>query len=293
MSNEHNSEVDRVSGVSTTGHSWDGIKELNTPLPRWWLWSLYLTIIWSIAYMTVYPAWPLMTSYTRGLLGYSSRASVAQELAELEVRRGVQAKALESASLAEIRTNPELSRIAFARGKAAFGDNCSGCHGLGAAGSVGYPNLNNDDWIWGGKLEDIQKTILHGIRWSKDDNTRLGVMSAFGRDGILKRDEVRAVSNHVRVLSNLPTEQGAELAKGKEIYAQNCAACHGDTGKGNQEFGAPNLSDTISLYGSDLDAIIESVQNGRAGVMPSWIGRLDPVTIKSLTVYVHGLGGGQ
>jgi cytochrome c oxidase cbb3-type subunit III len=293
VSNDHNSELDRVTGISTTGHSWDGIKELNTPLPRWWLWTFYLTIIWAIGYWIVYPAWPLMTSHTTGLFGYSTRASVAQELAALEVRRGAQAKALETASLADIRTNPELSRIALARGKAAFGDNCAGCHGLGGAGSKGYPNLNDDDWIWGGKLDDIQKTLLHGIRWTGDDNTRLSVMSAFGRDGVLKRDEVRAVSNHVRVLAGLPTEQGAELAKGKDIYAQNCAACHGDAGKGNQELGAPNLADSIWLYGSDLDAIIESVQNGRAGVMPSWSGRLDPITIKSLTVYVHGLGGGQ
>jgi cytochrome c oxidase cbb3-type subunit 3 len=293
MSNEHISEVDRISGVSTTGHAWDGIKELNTPLPRWWLWTFYLTIIWSIAYWVVYPAWPTLTGYTQGLFGYSSRASVGVELAALAERRGAQAKTLETASLEEIRTNPELSRIALARGKAAFGDNCAGCHGLGAAGGKGYPNLNDDDWIWGGKLEDIQKTILNGIRWTADDNTRQSVMSAFGRDGILKREEVRAVANYVRTLSGLPAEKDAELAKGKEIFTQNCAACHGDAGKGNQEVGAPNLTDPIWLYGSDLESIVETVHNGRGGVMPAWTGRLDPVTIKALTVYVHGLGGGQ
>jgi cytochrome c oxidase cbb3-type subunit 3 len=293
MNTEHHSDVDRLTGTSTTGHAWDGIKELNTPLPRWWLWTFYLTIIWSIAYWVVYPAWPLVTTHTKGIIGYSSRANVAQDLADLAARRGAQAKALETASLEEIRTSPEMSRIAMARGKAAFGDNCAGCHGLGGAGAKGYPNLNDDDWVWGGKLEDIQKTLLHGIRWSTDESTRLSVMSAFGRDGILKKDEVRAVANHVRAISGLPTEQGAELAKGKELFAANCAACHGDAGKGNPELGAPNLTDPISLYGSDIDSLVETIHNGRAGVMPAWAGRLDPVTIKSLTVYVHGLGGGQ
>jgi cytochrome c oxidase cbb3-type subunit 3 len=293
MNTEHHSDVDRLTGTSTTGHAWDGIKELNTPLPRWWLWTFYLTIIWSVAYWVVYPAWPLLTTHTKGIIGYSSRANVAQDLADLAARRGAQAKALETASLEEIRTNPELSRIATARGKAAFGDNCAGCHGLGGAGTKGYPNLNDDDWVWGGKLDDIQKTLQHGIRWSTDDATRLSVMSAFGRDGILKKEEVRAVANYVRSLSGLPTEQGAELAKGKEIFAGNCAACHGDAGKGNQELGAPNLTDPITLYGSDIESIVETIHNGRGGVMPAWTGRLDPVTIKALTVYVHGLGGGQ
>jgi cytochrome c oxidase cbb3-type subunit 3 len=293
MNTEHHSDVDRLTGTSTTGHAWDGIKELNTPLPRWWLWTFYLTIIWSVAYWVVYPAWPLLTTHTKGIIGYSSRANVAQDLADLAARRGAQAKALETASLEEIRTNPELSRIATARGKAAFGDNCAGCHGLGGAGTKGYPNLNDDDWIWGGKLEDIQKTLLNGIRWSTDEATRLSVMSAFGRDGILKKEEVRAVANYVRSLSGLPTEQGAELAKGKELFAGNCAACHGDAGKGNPELGAPNLTDPISLYGSDIDSLVETIHNGRGGVMPAWTGRLDPVTIKSLTIYVHGLGGGQ
>jgi cytochrome c oxidase cbb3-type subunit 3 len=293
MNTEHHSDVDRLTGTSTTGHAWDGIKELNTPLPRWWLWTFYLTIIWSVAYWVVYPAWPLLTTHTKGIIGYSSRANVAQDLADLAARRGAQAKALETASLEEIRTSPELSRIATARGKAAFGDNCAGCHGLGGAGTKGYPNLNDDDWIWGGKLDDIQKTILNGIRWSTDDATRLSVMSAFGRDGILKKEEVRAVANHVRELAGLPTEQGAELAKGKELFAGNCAACHGDAGKGNPELGAPNLTDPIWLYGSDIDSLVETIHNGRGGVMPAWTGRLDPVTIKSLTVYVHGLGGGQ
>ncbi len=293
MSTEHHSDLDRLTGVSTTGHAWDGIKELNTPLPRWWLWLFYITIIWSIGYWVVYPAWPLVSGYTRGVFDYSSRASVAQELAALDQRRGAQAKQLETASLEEIRTNPELSRIALARGKAAFGDNCAGCHGLGGGGAKGFPNLVDDDWIWGGKLEDVQKTILHGIRWTANDETRLGVMAAFGRDGILKKDEVRAVANYTRTLSGLAPEQGAEIAKGKELFAANCAACHGDAGKGNQEVGAPNLTDPIWLYGSDIETVVETIQNGRGGVMPAWTGRLDPVTVKALTVYVHGLGGGQ
>jgi cytochrome c oxidase cbb3-type subunit III len=293
MNTEHSHEIDAATGTSTTGHSWDGIKELNTPLPRWWLWTFYLTIIWSFGFWVVYPSWPLVNDHLRGVIGYSSRADVAVDLAALASRRAAQAKGLETATLAEIRTNPELSRIALAQGKAAFGDNCSGCHGIGGAGSKGYPNLNDDDWIWGGKLEDIQLTLQNGIRWSANDNTRIGVMSAFGRDGVLKRDEVRAVANHVRVIAGLAPEDGAELAKGREIFVANCAACHGDAGKGNKELGAPNLTDAISLYGARIEDIVESVQNGRNGVMPAWTGRLDPITIKALSVYVHNLGGGQ
>ena len=286
--------VDAFTGTATTGHEWDGIRELNTPMPRWWLWTFYLCIIWAVGYWVLYPAWPLVSSHTKGVLGYSSRADVAVELADLNKRRAVQAAGLEKASLAEIRTSPDLLRFALAQGKAAFGDNCSGCHGLGGGGAKGgYPNLNDDDWLWGGTLDQIHTTLLHGIRWTASDQTRVSPMAAYGRDGILKRDEIRAVANHVRSLASLSTEANAELAKGKAIYGQQCVACHGEQGKGNRELGAPNLTDAIWLYGSELENIIETLQNGRAGVMPAWSGRLDPVTIKAVTVYVHSLGGGQ
>ncbi len=286
------SEFDSVSGKSTTGHEWDGIKELNTPLPRWWVITFYLTIIWAIGYWIVYPAWPLLTTNTKGLLGYSSRADVAVELANLEKIRGDKMAALGAASLADIEKDPALLAMARAKGKTVFGDNCAPCHGSGATGSKGFPNLNDDDWLWGGTLDQIAQTIRYGAR-SGNANDHEGNMPSFGKDGVLKPDEVITVANYVRSLSGLPTRQGYDAAAGAKIFADNCVACHGEGGKGNQEVGAPNLTDKIWLYGSDEATIIETVTNGRGGVMPAWEGRLDPATIKVMAVYVHSLGGGK
>jgi len=285
-------EIDRVTGRSTTGHEWDGIKELNTPLPRWWVITFYLTIIWSIGYWIVYPAWPLVTSNTQGLLGYSSRADVAEELVSLNKVRGEKMALLSTASLAEIEKDPKLLELARAKGKVVFGDNCAPCHGTGATGSKGYPNLNDDDWLWGGTLAQIEQTIRHGVR-SDDPNAHPGVMQAFGDDEVLKPDEIVTVANYVRSLSGLSTRPGYDAAKGKQIFADNCVACHGDDGKGNQELGAPNLTDKIWLYGSDEATVIETITHGRHGVMPAWEGRLDAATIKAMAVYVHSLGGGK
>ena len=290
MSEHH--EVDSVSGRSTTGHEWDGIKELNTPLPRWWILTFYATILWAIGYWVVYPAWPLVSGYTTGLLHYSTRASVAVDLANLETLRGDKMKVLGTTSLADIEKDPSLLSLARARGKTVFADNCAPCHGSGGAGAKGYPNLNDDDWLWGGSLDQIMQTIQFGAR-SGDAKAHEGQMLAFGRDGILKKDEIVTVANYVRSLSGLSTAPGFDAAAGKKIFAENCVSCHGEEGKGNQEFGAPNLTDKIWLYGSDEATLVETVTNGRAGVMPAWNGRLDPVTIKALTVFVHSLGGGK
>lgn len=286
-------EVDALTGTATTGHEWDGIRELNTPLPRWWLNIFYATIIWSIGYWIAYPAWPLITSTTKGVLGYATRLAVEDDLAVFKAQRVAQSADLAGASLEQIKADPALLRIAMAQGKAAFGDNCVACHGLGGAGSKGFPNLNDDDWLWGGRLADIQTTLLHGVRVATDQETRTSLMPAFGRDGVLKRDEINAVANHVRILAGQPAEPRADLAAGSRIFDQNCAACHGPQGKGNQDLGAPNLTDAITLYGSDLAALIETITNSRNGVMPAWGERLDATTIKALTVYVHSLGGGQ
>ena len=286
------SDIDSVSGTATTGHQWDGIKELNTPLPRWWLITFYLCIVWAVGYWVVYPAWPLLHSNTTGILGYSSRADVAVELENLNKIRGEKMVALGAASLADIEKDPALLALARARGKTVFGDNCAPCHGSGAAGAKGFPNLNDDDWLWGGTLDQIMQTIQYGAR-SGHSKTHESQMLAFGRDGVLKPDQIMQVANYVRALSGLPTRPGYDAAAGTKIFADNCVACHGDNGKGNQEFGAPNLTDQIWLYGSDEATIIETITNGRAGVMPAWEGRLDPVTIKAMAVFVHSLGGGK
>jgi cytochrome c oxidase cbb3-type subunit III len=288
---EH-TKVDAVTGTATTGHEWDGIRELNTPLPRWWVWVFYATIVWSVGYWVVYPAWPLVQSYTTGLFGYTNRAQVETDLADLKKVRGDKAATLAAVPLADIARDPALLAFARAQGKAAFGDNCAACHGSGAAGSKGYPNLNDDDWLWGGTLEQIHETIQYGAR-SGHKKMREAQMPAFGRDGMLKRDEIVTLANTVRSLAGLPTRAGTDLATGKRLFADNCAVCHGDAAKGNQELGAPNLTDAIWLYGSDEATIIDTITNSRASVMPAWVDRLDPVTVKSLAIYVHTLGGGK
>ena len=289
---DHHSDIDTVSGTATTGHQWDGIKELNTPLPRWWLITFYLTIVWAIGYWVVYPAWPLLTTNTKGLFGYSTRGDVAVELANLDKIRGEKMVALGAASLADIEKDPALLALARARGKTVFGDNCAPCHGSGATGSKGFPNLNDDDWLWGGTLDQIMQTIQYGAR-SGNSKAHEGQMLAFGKEGVLKQDQVVTVANYVRSLSGLSTRPGYDAAAGAKIFADNCVACHGEKGQGNPELGAPNLTDKIWLYGSDEAILIETITNGRGGVMPAWEGRLDPATIKAMAVYVHSLGGGK
>ncbi|MBV9346471.1 MAG: cytochrome-c oxidase, cbb3-type subunit III [Pseudolabrys sp.] len=288
----HDHNIDKVTGTPTTGHEWDGLQELNTPLPRWWLWTFYLTIIWSVGYWVVYPAWPLLSSATEGMLGWHTRTAVVEDLAALNVQRGPLVAKLEAASLDEIARDPQMLEFARAQGRAAFADNCAPCHGTGGSGAKGYPNLNDDDWLWGGKLADISQTIQFGVR-SAHDKSRAGAMPAFGRDKILKSEEISEVADHVRALAGLSTERGFNPEVGRKVFADNCAVCHGEQGKGNRELGAPDLTDRIWLYGSDKQTIMDGIRNGRGAVMPHWAGRLNPSTIKALTVYVHTLGGGE
>ncbi|HMA70494.1 MAG TPA: cytochrome-c oxidase, cbb3-type subunit III [Xanthobacteraceae bacterium] len=285
-------EVDAVSRMATTGHEWDGIKELNTPLPRWWVWLFYATILWSFGYWVLYPAWPTISGYTTGVLGYTNRTQIAADLADLQKLRGDKAVALQQTSLADIEKDSALLAFAQAQGKAAFANNCAPCHGVGATGGFGYPNLNDDDWLWGGTITAIRETIAYGVR-SGNEKGHESAMPGFGKNGILKPDEIVAVANYVRSLSDLPVRPGVDLAKGKATFADSCSSCHGDDGKGNQDLGAPNLTDRIWLFGAEEAAIIDTITNGRAGVMPAWTDRLDPATINALAVYVHTLGGGK
>ena len=284
--------VDAVTGTATTGHVWDGIRELNTPLPRWWLWLFYITIVWAVGYWIVYPAWPLVSSFTTGMLGWYSRAAVVTDLNELKTLRAPMTEKLAATPLVDIKNDQATADFAYAQGRSSFRENCGPCHGAGGGGAKGYPNLNDNDWLWGGTLEQIRETIEFGVR-SGHAKAHESQMPAFGRDGMLKPDEIVTVANYVRSLSNLATRPGTDLAAGKKIYADICALCHGPEGKGNKEFGAPNLTDGIWLFGSDEATIIEVITNSRGGVMPAWGGRLDPVTIKALAYYVHTLGGGE
>jgi cytochrome c oxidase cbb3-type subunit 3 len=285
-------EIDPLTGTATTGHEWDGLHELNTPLPRWWLWTFYATIIWAIGYWIVYPAWPLLTSATQGTFGWHSRSAVVADLDQLKALRGPMMDKLTSVSLSDIAHDPLLLDFARAQGRVVFADNCSVCHGAGGGGARGYPNLTDDNWLWGGKLEDIARTIRHGVR-SGDDEGHLGTMPPFGRANMLPRAQIEVVADFVRSLSGLPVDPKADLAAGRKTFADNCATCHGPEGKGNRELGAPNLTDAIWEYGSSRETIIEGILNGRGGVMPAWGGRLSEPIIKALAVYVYSFGGGE
>jgi cytochrome c oxidase cbb3-type subunit 3 len=289
----HTQHYDAKTGKTTTGHEWDGIMELNTPLPRWWLWTFYACILFAVGYWLLYPAWPLATGATQGLLGWHSRTAVTQELKGLVDLRAPSTAKLQAASLEDIEKTPDLLAIARAQGSALFANNCAPCHGAGGQGSKGFPNLNADRWLWGGKLAEIQTTITHGARWDADPDTHASLMPSFGRDGILKQDQIVATANFVRSLSGLPTQPGANLELGKKTFAENCAACHGDQGKGNKEMGAPNLTTKIWLYGSSFEDIVHRITVGGGGQMPAWGQKLSGEEIKALTVYVHSMGGGQ
>ncbi|RXF73184.1 cytochrome-c oxidase, cbb3-type subunit III [Hansschlegelia zhihuaiae] len=284
---------DATSGVDTTGHEWDGIRELNNPLPKWWLYIFYASIAWAVVYWIVMPAWPLASTYTKGLLGYSQREAVLADRDEALAERAAHGAPLLKVTPEQISKDSGLLEFALANGKAAFGDNCAGCHGAGGGGARGFPNLQDDDWLHGGSIDEILRTIRVGVR-STSPETLGGVsMPAFGRDGSLKRDEIENVAAFVRTLSSLAPAPTADVAAGGRIFATRCASCHGAKGEGNREMGAPRLNDAIWLYGSDQKAIVETLATGRAGVMPAWESKLDEATLRSLAVYVRSLGGAQ
>ncbi len=284
-------EIDEVTGVETTGHEWDGIKELNKPLPRWWLLTFYATIIWAIGYWIVYPAWPTMNGYTKGLFGYSQRTVLSEEISAARTAQAPFRNKLAATPIDKIKDDAELLRFAMAEGAAAFQANCAACHGRGAQGFIGYPNLNDDEWLWGGTIAEIHKTISFGIR-SEEKDTRASQMPRFGLDKLLSDQQINEAAEYVLSLSSKQTDKAA-AEQGAKLYADQCASCHGDNGKGKQEQGAPDLTDAIWLYGGTKLAIVESIKTGRGGMMPAWAGRLDPITVKSLAIYVHSLGGGK
>ncbi|MCB1419543.1 MAG: cytochrome-c oxidase, cbb3-type subunit III [Notoacmeibacter sp.] len=287
MSDKH---IDEVSGVETTGHEWDGIRELNNPLPRWWLWTFYATIIWAIGYTIAYPAWPMLTDNTKGMLGWSSRGAVATEMNEAEAARATLVEKIKGTEVADILADNEMRTFAVAAGASTFKVYCSQCHGSGAQGGPGYPNLNDDDWIWGGDIAAIHQTIAHGIRYNEDDDTRVSEMPAFGE--ILDANQVKQVAAYVVSLSGTPADAAA-AKEGEAVFAENCASCHGEDAKGMAETGAPNLADSLWLYGSGEDAVAAQIRAPKHGVMPAWLPRLGDVKVKELAVYVHSLGGGK
>lgn len=227
----------------------------------------------------------------RGFLGYSQRMALAEEMkVAREAQSGYRDK-ISANSLEAIRTDPALLEFAIAGGRSAFAVNCSQCHGGGAAGFPGYPNLNDDAWLWGGSAKEIHQTIRYGIRSGHPD-ARSAAMPAFLKDELLSASQIDDVAEYVLTLSNQQSNAKA-ARRGEKVFAEQCAPCHRKTGKGNVEFGAPDLTDAIWLYGGDKTAIYETIANSRNGVMPSWETRLDPITLKQLAIFVHSLGGGK
>jgi len=276
----------------TTGHEWDGIREYDKPMPRWWLWTFYATIVWAVGYTIAYPAWPMINEATPGLLGYSTRNEVVQEIAVVEQMNAAINVRLAETPLTEISADPELLGYATSAGAAVFRSWCSQCHGSGAAGvqAAGYPNLLDDAWLWGGDIEAIYLMIAHGIRNENDPDARWSQMPAFG--DIFEETEISAAVNYVMSLSGTPADASL-VDQGSVLFEENCAACHGENALGDSEQGAPNLADAIWLYGGDYDTLIETVTYSRFGVMPSWNNRLSEAEVRAVTAYVHGLGGGE
>jgi len=285
-----NIERDEVSGTDTTGHEWDGIKELNTPMPRWWLWTFYATIVFAAGYWVLYPSWPTLSTYWKGTLEYSSRNNLSADLEARDQSRSEWTKKFAALPITEIVKDRQLQEYAMAGGKVIFADNCAPCHGSQGSGTPGYPVLADDDWLWGGTLEAIETTVRYGIRSTHDD-TRDSEMPVFS-DDYLSKAQISDVAEYVLSLSNT-SEDPIAAKRGAVVFAEDCVACHGETGEGNHEVGAPKLTDGLWLYGGTREAVINQVSKPKHGVMPTWQARLDDVSIKQVAIFVHALGGGE
>jgi len=285
-------ERDAITGVETTGHEWDGIKELNNPLPRWWLYTFYASILFSVVWWVLYPSWPWSSGHLPGLLGSSQRQDLDQRLAVARQARAQWTDRIATMDAAAIAQDPDLAQFAIRGGEQSFKSNCAPCHGLGGAGQGHFPTLADDDWLWGGTIDAIEYTIRHGIRNGQDAEARDNAMPAFGADGLLDRKQIEEVAQYVLSLTQRQTDAAA-AEQGAAIFAENCSSCHGEAGEGLPEMGGPALNDMIWLYGGELDQIVAQLNRPRMGVMPAWQGRLDDATIKMLAVYVHSLGGGE
>lgn len=286
-------EKDALTGTDTTGHEWDGIKELNNPLPRWWLYILYASIAYAVIWVALYPSIPGINSYFGGILGFQQREILSNQIADARQAQADYLDAIADSHLTALAEDPDLFQFSLAGGQAAYNNNCAPCHGLGGAGQANYPVLADDVWLWGGTLDDIRQTLEAGIRWDDHPDTRYSLMPAYGTLGVLSRDQIRDVANYVLTLSGQDAPDAEAAARGAETYQVQCVACHQADGSGDRAQGVPALNDQLWLYGGELGQIIDQVSAPRHGVMPAWGDRLDPATLNMLTLYVHSLGGGE
>lgn len=284
-------ERDPHTGYLTTGHEWNGIKELNTPVPRPVYFFLVATALFAITYWVLMPAWPIGVTYTKGLLGIDQRKSVNESLKLAALERSVWTRRIEAEGFKDIQADPRLMDAVRQTGRTLYGDNCAACHGSKAQGGAGFPNLTTASWLWGGDPAAMAETIRVGIN-SPHKDSRTSQMPAFGHDGILKKQEVENVVDYVRSLSGLTGIKQVPVAKieaGKAVFAANCVACHGDDAKGNSDVGAPNLTDKFWIYGGDRETVSTTVWGGRQGHMPTWEARLSPLDRKILALYLFDL----
>jgi len=280
---------DSYTGKLTTGHDWNGIKELDSPIPKVVLFFLGAGILFLVIWTVLMPAWPSFSTYTKGLLGTDQRREVEQTLAEAAAERASWTSRIESEDFAAIQADPGLMSIVRQTGATLFGDNCAACHGGNATGGPGFPNLVQAPTLWGDDPETIAETIRVGIN-STHPETRFGQMLAFGRDQMLPAADVNAVVAYVRSLTD-PAVTDPDGA-GAQLFADNFAGCHGADAPGLPDRGGANLTDAFWIYGGDASAIHHSVYFGRQGHMPAWEGRLSPVDIKLLALYVLDLRAG-
>lgn len=277
-------EKDPVTGTDLTGHEWDGITELDTPVPWAARWALWISIAIAALFWVFYPSFPLVTDYAKGVLGYSSRAEVSHALAKADALRADRFARFVQEDITALAQDPTLEERYGGAISKLYADNCAACHRADLSGQTGFPNLRDDHWLWSGAPEEIEITIRHGIN-AADDDTRSAQMPAFGRDQILDKPQISDVTEFVMSLSGKEHDAGA-AGRGQIVFEENCAGCHGEDGRGGLEIGAPDLGDARWIYGGSRDEIHESIYRGRQGVMPAWNGRLNDAQIRMLALYL-------
>ena len=286
-------ERDAPSGYLTTGHEWNGIKELNSPIPGIVFFFIAVTHVWALGYWLLMPAFPLGTTYTKGLLGADDRRSVMESVKGMQAARAAWVEQVEKKSYAEIQADRLLMISVREGGRSLFGDNCAPCHGQNARGAPSFPDLTRSS-LWGSTPEELAETIRIGVN-SSHRESRVSQMPALGRDLVLKGNDISNVVAYVQSLGgttpatpagNIPA---GTLAAGKAVYAEHCAACHGPEGKGKIDVGAPDLTDSYWTHGSDAASLHGVVWGGLRGVMPSWEGRLSNAERKILALYLVDL----
>lgn len=289
---DKNKDIDTTTGIETTGLEWDGLKELNNPLPKWWVIIFLICCIWAIFYWIIFPSWPIYFSEgerggTRGVIGWTQYNKLDEEISKIKELKKDYLEVFRENSYEEIFKNEKIYAFSIAGGKSAFKNYCSTCHGIGGEGRIGYPNLNDDDWIWGGSIEKIEQTIKFGIR-ADHENTRYSEMPSF--IDIFTEKQIEELATYiVKLNKNENIESSTD-----ELFKESCGTCHLENGRGNQEIGGPNLVDSIWLYSNgEIFEIMNQLKNPKHGNMPAWVERLNEDTIRQISIYVYSLGGGE